>query len=103
MSKKKKSEKYPAEESSDNKVGVNKNDAFKQSDPKKKVPLYDIRFKHNRSFELLVGRELLHFRANGINPWHPDKYSKGVPGSIVDHPDFQKSKEYFTITKQEDK
>lgn len=77
-------------------------DKFKQS-KEIKDNLYNVRFKSNRSTEILVGRELLMFRAGEINPWHPEKYSKGVPDNIINHADFIKASSRFAVTKQEDK
>jgi hypothetical protein len=58
---------------------------------------YIVVCKRNASHEVYVGGELLRFEANIHNPVYPEKYSKGVPESIINHPDFQSAIQYFTI------
>lgn len=58
---------------------------------------YTVYFKQNRPYEVYVGRELLRFDPCGINPVSPAKYRKGVPESVVMHPDFISEMQNFTV------
>ena len=66
---------------------------YKQSDP-----MYDITYRLNGSMEIYVAGQLLKFEAHVRNPVFPEQYQKGVPGAIVNHPDFQSVKKYFTVS-----
>jgi hypothetical protein len=63
-------------------------------------PKFNVIHRENCSLEITVGRELLRFEAHGINPVWPEKYKKGLPKEIIEHPDFQTAKKYFTVVKQ---
>ena len=92
---KEKEKKFPAEDqNTDKKVGKNE-EKFKQSEPKEK--LYKIIWTQNRSRELRIGRENLMFTPYGINPYFPEKYRDGVSEKLINHPDFETQKKYFTI------
>jgi hypothetical protein len=76
-------------------------DAYMGAEPanfKQSERLYTVRFIQNRKYELKVGREILIFHGGIINPIFPEKYQKGVPESIISHPDFAKAKSMFAIT-----
>ena len=58
---------------------------------------YKVIFRENRTHELFVGVEKIIFAPNGVNPIFPEKYTKGLPHSVISHVDFQSQKSYFTI------
>lgn len=55
----------------------------------KKAKGYDVTFRQNRRFELYVGREMFTF--------DPNERSMTLPEDIVEHPDFIKVEEMFTV------
>lgn len=65
---------------------------------RKKV--YSLLVRENAPFECFVGGQKMMFRARGLNPFFPEKFSDGVPESIVNHPDFSELKKYFVITEK---
>ena len=71
------------------------NETEKEIKPEDKT--YKVIFRENRTHELFVGVEKIIFAPNGVNPIFPEKYTKGLPHSVISHVDFQSQKSYFTI------
>jgi len=58
--------------------------------PETKGKIYNIKFKHNRSYELPIGRNYIFFSPNEL---------KQVDESVINHKDFtDEVKKYFVIT-----
>ena len=74
-------------------------ETFKQSETPEEQ-LYTVIYKGNRSREITVNGERLLFRGGSINPVHPEKYRSGVPGNIVENPEFKSQAKDFSIKKQ---
>ena len=62
-------------------------------DRKKKEPMFNIRFQHDRSFELHVAGKVYHLEPHG---------SAIVPKSVVEHPDFRQVASYFGVSEVRD-
>lgn len=68
-------------------------------EPRTAKKTYTVRFKENRSFELhLSTGEVLKWGPMGTNPVFPAKYVSGLSEAVINDPNFQKSREYFTVT-----
>lgn len=87
--------KYP-KDGGDEKFENSEGSNYKQSD----VSRYNVINRENSVMEVTVGRELLRFEAHGINPVSPEEYKDGLPRELVEHPDFQSAKKYFTIVER---
>ncbi len=83
---------YPVEEKSDKYEG--KVEKKYEATPKTKRVV----FKHNRSFDLRIGQEVIRFAPHGVNPEYPEKYKDGLPDDIINHRDFESHRNYFVIT-----
>lgn len=69
---------------------------YQQSEKK-----YSVRYRFNGSMEIYVGTNRIKFEAHKTNPVFPSEYSDGIPESIVNHPDFQSQKKYFSVTQNQ--